>query len=62
MKYLKYGMKRELNINLDMQYAKGNNNDVLNEMSFVLINIFGLTARQIIEIERNGGFTNDDLH
>lgn len=45
-----------------MQYAKGDNNDVLNEMSFVLVNIFGLTARQIIELERNGGFTNDDLH
>lgn len=25
-------------------------------------NIFGLTTRQIIEIERNGGFTNDDLY
>ena len=45
-----------------MQYAKGDNNDVLNEMSFVLTNIFGLTVRQIIEIEQNGGFTNDDLH
>ena len=45
-----------------MQYAKDNNNDVLNEMSFVLINIFGLTGRQIIEIEQNGGFTNDDLY
>lgn len=42
------------------QYAAGNN-DVLNEMSFVLINVFGLTFRQIIEIERNGGLTNDDL-
>ena len=45
-----------------MQYAKDNNNEVLNEMSFVLINIFGLTTRQIIEIEQNGGFTNDDLY
>lgn len=42
------------------QYAAGNN-DVLNEMSFVLINVFGLTFRQIIEIEQNGGLTNDDL-
>ena len=43
------------------QYATGNNDDVLNEMSFVLINVFGLTHRQVMEIERNGGLTNDDL-
>ena len=53
-------MRLKYQLRYARQYATGNN-DVLNEMSFVLINVFGLTHRQVIEIERNGGLTNDDL-
>ena len=48
-----------------IQYIKSLGDDtqsnVLNEMSYVLINIFGLESNQILEIEKNGGLTNDDL-
>ena len=34
-----------------------------NECSYVLINVFGLTDKQIKELEHNySGFTNDDLN
>ena len=54
-------MRLKYQLRYARQYATSNNNDVLNEMSFVLINVFGLTSRQVIEIERNGGLTNDDI-
>ena len=31
------------------------------EMSYVLITVFGLTDKQVQEIERNGGLTDQDL-
>ena len=30
-------------------------------MSYVLITVFGLTAKQVQEVERNGGLTDDDI-
>lgn len=41
-----------------------NNYDVRGHMlecSYVLISIFGLTDKQVIQVEKNGGFTNEDL-
>lgn len=40
-----------------VEYSRGH----LLEASYALINIFGLTDKEILEIERNGGFTNADL-
>lgn len=37
------------------------NHGVLLEMSYVLITVFGLTDKQVQEIERNDGFTNADI-
>lgn len=37
------------------------NHGVMLEMSYVLINIFGLTHKQVEEVERNKGYTNEDL-
>lgn len=31
-------------------------------MSWVLIGIFGLTGKQVDEVERNNGFTNADIN
>ena len=31
------------------------------ETSYVLIEVFGLTSKQVNEVERNHGFTNADL-
>lgn len=36
------------------------NHGAMLEMSFVLINIFGLTPEQIKEVERNGGLLDTD--
>ena len=33
----------------------------MHEQSWVLINVFGLSSKQIEEIEREGGFTYDDI-
>lgn len=33
----------------------------MHECSYVLISIFGLTDKQVIQIEKNGGYTNEDL-
>ena len=42
----------------ESEYARGH----LNECSHVLINVFGLTDKQIREIERNySGLTNADI-
>lgn len=38
-----------------------NNHGALFEMSYVLIEVFGLTDKQVQEIERNEGLTNADL-
>lgn len=38
-----------------------NNKGAINEAGYVLINIFGLTPKQVREVERNQGFTNEDL-
>ena len=40
-----------------VEYSRGH----LLEASYALISIFGLTDKEILEIERNGGFTNADL-
>lgn len=59
-------------INYQRRYAEHvlkydeNPNDETNrgamlESSYVLINIFGLTAEQVKEVERNQGFTDNDL-
>ena len=37
------------------------NHGALLEMSYVLIEVFGLTDKQVQEIERNNGLTNADL-
>ena len=37
------------------------NHGALLEMSYVLITVFGLTAKQVQEVERNGGLTDDDI-
>ena len=37
------------------------NHGVLLEMSYVLITVFGLTDKQVQEIERNDGFTDADV-
>lgn len=37
------------------------NHGALLEMSYVLITVFGLTDKQVQEIERNDGLTNIDL-
>lgn len=34
---------------------------MLIEMSYVLISVFGLTSKQVEEIEKNDGLTNKDL-
>lgn len=31
------------------------------EMSYVLIEVFGLTSKQVEEVERNGGLTDADI-
>ena len=40
-----------------VEYSRGH----LLEASYALINIFGLTDKEVLEIEQNGGFTNADL-
>lgn len=40
-----------------VEYSRGH----LLEASYALINIFGLTDKEIRELEKNGGFTNDDI-
>lgn len=40
-----------------VEYSRGH----LLEASYALINIFGLTDKEIRELETNGGFTNDDI-
>lgn len=37
------------------------NHGVLLEMSHVLITVFGITQKQVQEIERNGGLTDADM-
>ena len=34
---------------------------MLIEMSYALINVFGITSKQVEEIEKNDGLTNKDL-
>lgn len=37
------------------------NHGALLEMSYVLITVFGMTQKQVQEIERNGGLTDADI-
>lgn len=37
------------------------NHGALLEMSYVLITVFGITQKQVQEIERNGGLTDADM-
>lgn len=37
------------------------NHGALLEMSYVLHEVFGLTDKQVEEVERNGGLTNADI-
>ena len=37
------------------------NHGALMEMSYVLIEVFGLTSKQVDEVERNNGFTDEEL-
>lgn len=39
------------------EYDRGH----LLESSWVLIEVFGLTCKEVDEVEKNGGFTNKDL-
>lgn len=44
-------------------YHNEDDRDHLNECSYVLISIFGLTDKQVRELEHNNcGFTDDDLN
>ena len=38
------------------------NHGAMLEMSYVLITVFGLTSSQVEEIERNAGFTDEDIN
>lgn len=49
-----YKKVKENEINTD-------NHGALLEMSYVLILVFGLTDKQVKEIERNGGLTDADI-
>lgn len=49
-----YKKVKENEINTD-------NHGALLEMSYVLIEVFGLTDKQVQEVERNDGLTNADL-
>lgn len=49
-----YKKVKENEINTD-------NHGALLEMSYVLIEVFGLTDKQVQEVERNDGLTNVDL-
>lgn len=37
------------------------NHGSLMEMSYVLIEVFGLTSKQVEEVEKNGGLTDVDI-
>ena len=37
------------------------NHGALLEMSYVLIEVFGLTPKEVDEVEKNGGLTNMDI-
>lgn len=37
------------------------NQGAMLEMSYVLINFFGLSRNQIRQVEKNGGLTNEDM-
>ena len=37
------------------------NHGALMKMSYVLIEVFGLTSKQVDEVERNNGFTDEDM-
>lgn len=37
------------------------NHGALMEMNYVLIEVFGLTSKQVEEIEKNGGLTDADI-
>lgn len=49
-----YKKVKENEINID-------NHGALLEMSYVLIKVFGLTNKQVQEIEKNDGLTNADI-
>lgn len=44
------------------EFSKGQYKGAMLEMSWVLISIFGLSTKQVDEVERNKGFTNKDLN
>lgn len=37
------------------------NHGAMLEMSYVLITVFGLTDEQVMEVEKNGGLTDEDI-
>lgn len=41
--------------------SNADNHGALLEMSYVLITVFGITQKQVQEIERNGGLTDADM-
>lgn len=62
----------KMKINYQIRYARmykrvkknetnTDNHGALLEMSYVLITVFGLTKKQVLEIERNDGLTNADI-
>lgn len=44
------------------EFSKGQYKGAMLERSWVLINIFGLSKEQVEEVERNKGFTDEDLN
>ena len=62
----------KMKINYQIRYARmykrvkknetnTDNHGALLEMSYVLVTVFGLTKKQVLEIERNDGLTNADI-
>ncbi len=44
------------------EFSQGQYKGAMLEMSWVLINVFGLSGEQVNEVERNRGFTDEDIN
>lgn len=61
-RYAKACDKLEESKERDTEFYQGQNNGAMLEMSYVLISIFGLSCKQVEEVEKNQGFTNADIN
>lgn len=46
----------------ETEYSQGMSKGTMLERSYVLIEIFGLSCKQVAEVERNKGFTDADFN